>query len=421
MVDYVFIGDDFTGASDTLATLSLAGWRVRLFMDCPDPAVVDREGLDAVGIATDTRALPPDRIEIRLREFKSALQALAPRLIHYKVCSTFDSAPHVGSIGAAVLTLEQTLAPRATLVLGGQPSLGRYCFAGNLFARGPDGAVYRIDRHPVMSRHPITPMGEADLRTHLAAQGMRDLRLVPAFSAPQRHDSMVGSFRQPTSRLLLDVLDQSDIVAVGKAIKELDDVDLPILFVGSSGVAEAAAGVGARQVTAGELPSVPGPRLVVAGSRSSVTAEQIAAARRYERIPLDATDLDETGCVRVAERCAAGLSVGSNVLVYLRPDTDYGMPSAEISCRLAKLTALILAASPVQAIGVAGGDTSGAVVRQLGFESLSFEGRISSGIAICRGRSTVGTLDGSRLLLKGGQLGSIDLFDRFVGDEDRMR
>ena len=34
----IFIGDDFTGASDTLATFSRAGWRTRLFLKPPTRA-----------------------------------------------------------------------------------------------------------------------------------------------------------------------------------------------------------------------------------------------------------------------------------------------------------------------------------------------------------------------------------------------
>ena len=48
----------------------------------------------------------------------------------------------------------------------GAPRLARYQVFGNLFA-AVDGVGYRLDRHPTMSRHPVTPMDEADLRVHL--------------------------------------------------------------------------------------------------------------------------------------------------------------------------------------------------------------------------------------------------------------
>lgn len=52
---------------------------------------------------------------------------------------------------------------------------------GNLFAAGgiASGAeVYRLDRHPVMNRHPVTPMGESDLVRHLALQTDRSIDLI---------------------------------------------------------------------------------------------------------------------------------------------------------------------------------------------------------------------------------------------------
>ena len=124
MARIVFIGDDFTGASDTLATLAERGAKVRLFLDAPDED--ETQGLDAVGIATDLRSQTPGEIAARLSALAPAIGKLSPRFVHYKVCSTFDSAPHIGSIGAAVKVLEAALAPSRTIVLGGQPSLGRY-------------------------------------------------------------------------------------------------------------------------------------------------------------------------------------------------------------------------------------------------------------------------------------------------------
>jgi uncharacterized protein YgbK (DUF1537 family) len=65
-------------------------------------------------------------------------------------------------------------------------------------------------------------------------------------------------------------------------------------------------------------------------------------------------------------------------------------------------------------LGVAGGDTSSIVVRRLGFESLSFERRFDPGVAVCRARSARPDRDGMRVLLKGGQVGKPDIFDRFA-------
>src|SRR5687767_5001313 len=173
-------GDDFTGATDTLATLTQAGLRAMLFMGVPSggqQAAAARAldgALDAVGIAGASRSMAPAAMEGELEPVGAFFAALGSRVLHYKVCSTFDSAPEVGSIGMAVRVLRRHVRHAFVPIVGGQPNLGRYCAFSNLFAAaGSGGAVERIDRHPTMRNHPMTPMKEADLRRHLALQGLQ--------------------------------------------------------------------------------------------------------------------------------------------------------------------------------------------------------------------------------------------------------
>ena len=57
---YGFYGDDFTGATDTLAHLARAGLRTMLFFVPPDAARLSMLGrLDAIGIAGAARTMPP--------------------------------------------------------------------------------------------------------------------------------------------------------------------------------------------------------------------------------------------------------------------------------------------------------------------------------------------------------------------------
>ncbi|MFD2857301.1 four-carbon acid sugar kinase family protein [Seohaeicola zhoushanensis] len=109
MVRAVFIGDDFTGASDTLATFASAGWRTRLFLKPPRPE--DCAGLDAIGFATSLRAQAPDVALDVIADLWPAIEALEPQTIHLKVCSTFDSSPVIGSIGAVANDLARRFSP----------------------------------------------------------------------------------------------------------------------------------------------------------------------------------------------------------------------------------------------------------------------------------------------------------------------
>src|SRR4030095_8679922 len=113
----------------------------------------------------------PDEIDENLEPVRAAMSRLPVPLVHYKVCSTFDSSPSIGSIGRVMDLSRASFGPGAVPVVAATPALGRYCAFGNLFARsGTDGLVYRIDRHPIMSVHPVTPMHEADLVRHLGHQ-----------------------------------------------------------------------------------------------------------------------------------------------------------------------------------------------------------------------------------------------------------
>ncbi|WP_143749543.1 four-carbon acid sugar kinase family protein, partial [Caballeronia arvi] len=170
---YGFYGDDFTGATDTLAHLACAGLRAMLFVEAPTPARFATLGpLDAIGIAGAARALAPPAMRAELERIGALFAALGVRVMHYKVCSTFDSAPEVGNIGVAIDSLRRHFGNALVPIVGGQPNLGRYCAFGNLFATAGGAQTYRIDRHPAMSRHPVTPMQEADLRMHFQTLGV---------------------------------------------------------------------------------------------------------------------------------------------------------------------------------------------------------------------------------------------------------
>lgn len=416
-LDYLFIGDDFTGASDTLATLARAGRKVRLFLEPPPPDTLEREELDAVGIATELRALGPDAIRAQIDRLAPSIRALKPRFVHYKACSTWDSAPHTGNIAAAAEALDRIFDPAFIGFLGGQPSLGRYCLFGNLFARGPDGLVHRIDRHPVMSRHPITPMDEADLRLHLARQGLADMDLesltMLADGLPALQARMVDRLAAGKRHILFDAAEDSHLRLIGEAFHSMAAVR-PLLVVGASSVAEAMyAPTSTVQARPGALEA--GPSLVLAGSRSSLTATQVAQATGYKKLAIMPTDLADAQTLdKLVSRLVDILATGENALAHLSPDMDYALDGHALSQRLAALALGVIERKPLRLLAVAGGDTSSIIVQRLGFESLAYETQVEPGVALCSLRARDGSPLGMRVILKGGQMGSAGLFNRLL-------
>ena len=413
-------GDDLTGATDTLATWAEHGHRALLFLRPPTTAQLAAAGpLDAVGIAGATRSMSPAAAAAEFDAAGRAFAALGVDVLHYKCCSTFDSAPDVGSIGAAVTALRRHVVNPFVSIVGGQPNLGRYCLFGNLFAAaGAGGAVHRIDRHPTMSVHPVTPMAEADLRRHLAAQGMERIALIDyrAYAdgdAGTRLDASLGTAPQA---VLLDVAHESDLAVIGRLLADRLAAG-PMLAVGPSSVARALASVWDKPAANSAQPVSPprgdGPVLALVGSLSPVTRAQVDAARGYRIIAIDpAKLLADAGYQKVMrEEAIAELAQGHVMLV-----TD-GAPGAEMA-RIAHATGAllnaVLAEADVSRIVVAGGDTSSHAIAALDAWGLSYKAPMVPGAPLCRLHSDDARLDGRDIILKGGQMGPVSFFNDVI-------
>jgi uncharacterized protein YgbK (DUF1537 family) len=381
-----FYGDDFTGSTDALESLTLAGLKTRLFTKPPTPDML--AGLDAFGIAGTGRAMTPEQMDEHLPPIFRVLRDSGAQIVHYKVCSTFDSSPTIGNIGRVIELASEIFGDRTTPVLAAAPHLGRYCVFGNLFARlGFAGEVFRLDRHPSMSCHPVTPMFEADLRRHLGMQTTRSIGLVPI--------THLDAELPDTDIAVIDLMEESQLAAVGKQLSKAHFV------VGSSGVNAALAAHWRLQPTA--MPAVKpagSPLLVVSGSCSPVTAAQISAAVRAGFVPLSAASEHAT------ERAVHAMAEGRNVIIH---PGDLPSDAALIGRRLGELTREIVDACHVRRCLIAGGDTSGAIVQALGLRSLEMIATLIRGAPLCRADT------GLELVLKGGQIGPPDLFIRAAG------
>jgi len=416
---YGWYGDDFTGATDTLATLAEAGQRALLFLRIPTPEQLASAGtLDAVGIAGATRAMAPDAMARELDEAGRFFAALGINLLHYKCCSTFDSAPEIGSLGAAARVLRPHFRNPLLPVIGGQPNLGRYCLFGNLFAAaGAGGSVHRIDRHPTMSVHPVTPMAEADLRRHLAAQGLEHIGLIDYRShetdgAGSALDIALAS--QPEA-VLFDVSHPSDLKAIGALLRNRMSAT-PMLAIGPSSVAQAFAGVARAEQTA--MPKLPrsesgGNLLALVGSLSPVTRVQVENASGYRMLAIDPARLiGEPAYLDALRREAlAGLAERNVMLTTDRP-ARAPIETGKVAAATGALLRAIMNEARIARLVVAGGDTSTLAIRALDLWGLSYRSPCTPGAPLCRAHSDDSRLDGLDIVLKGGQMGTPDFFNR---------
>ncbi|HEX7900314.1 MAG TPA: four-carbon acid sugar kinase family protein [Planctomycetota bacterium] len=379
-------GDDFTGSTDVLEALTLAGVRARLFLEAPD----DPGDVEAAGLAGTSRAMSPAEMD---RELPRAFAALRAPTLHYKTCSTFDSSPAIGSIGRAIEIGRRVTGARWVPLVVGAPALRRYTVFGQLFAT-LEGVTHRIDRHPVASRHPVTPMDESDLRRHLARQTALRVELFDVLQL----DAPEVRFDPAADVVLFDVLRDAHLETIGRLLEE----HKPRFVAGSSGI-EYALTAKRPRVT---LPPVDAADqiLVLSGSCSAVTARQIewALANGYEGLRMGAG---------VERRAAELLKLGRSVVIYtaLGPDDpavgDARADGAALGERLGEACAALL--RHVRRVVVAGGDTSGRVGRRLGLRSLDMIAPVAPGSPLCRA-----DVDGLEIAMKGGQVGRPDYFEK---------
>lgn len=414
---YGYYADDFTGSTDVLEQLAEGGVSAVLFLRVPDKALYQRfEGVKAIGIAGDSRSRSVSWMQDKLPQMFSALQHA--EVVHYKTCSTFDSSPTVGSIGKALEIGVDLLGGPAAIVVAA-PHLGRYVAFGNLFAKAND-TLYRIDRHPTMSRHPVTPMAEADLRLHLAEQTGRKISLLPL---PDLHaenqQTQFESAGNNADAILFDGVSADDLAATGALIANNN----MHFAVGSSGLTRALVSQWRnRSLTEEDKIQAPASAveqlLVLSGSCSPVTGEQIAVAKSkcYDAIPVDMTALtrDDAEERRLVAAALASLAAKKSCIIYSAQGPLSGQPEAAgevLGATLGRIAKKVVQETGLKRILFAGGDTSSHGVAQLNADAMTWQAPIEVGAPLVKIHSLDTSIDGLEMVLKGGQMGQPNFFE----------
>ncbi|WP_182087311.1 four-carbon acid sugar kinase family protein [Aureimonas sp. ME7] len=429
-----YYGDDLTGSTDVMESLALTGISTVLFTDLPtDQQLARFSDARAIGIAGTSRSETPAWMDEHLTPVFEWMKARGSRHSHYKVCSTFDSSAAIGSIGRAAEIGRRVFGDRPVPLVVGAPQLKRYTAFGQLFAAFR-GEVFRIDRHPVMSRHPVTPMREADLRLHLEDQtglsiALLDYLALTGGDADARLDALLEG---DPGLVLLDVLDAATQAAAGRQLERLSDAGCAF-SVGSSGVEYALA---AHWRETGRLPEAPrfaplGPAeriSVVSGSCSPTTERQIrhADAHGFQAIAFDPRAFvgNDTAAIEAVTRAAEeALTDGRSVLIHtaMGPESDLGSEIAgqegarhAIGRGLGALQAGLVKRLGLRRAVIAGGDTSSHALRQLDVHALTTRLPLpdTPGSPVAIAHSDDPAFDGLEIALKGGQVGGDDYFSR---------
>jgi 3-dehydrotetronate 4-kinase len=391
------IADDFTGATDLCSVLTRQGLRVvQTIGVVPD---VELPEVDAVVVALKSRTAPAEDAVADSRAALAWLRELDAERIFFKICSTFDSTPE-GNIGPVADVLLDDLGGDVALVCPAYPANGRTVYLGHLFVGR------RLLSESSMAHHPLTPMTDSDLVRVLGRQTSRRVELleladVRAGRAAERVEELRGA---GAAYVVADAVDDDDLRALAAAAR-----DVPLLVGGAGLAIGLAAGSQAQPAVARGA----GPAVVLAGSCSQATREQVRRmAGRYPSVRIDPVlhpPIDE-----LAAETLSHLETGA-VLVYSTAEPDEvqraqeqlgaASASAAVESILGELARRAVDAGARRLV-VAGGETSGAVVQALGIRALAVGEEIAPGVPWM---TSLGEPPLS-LALKSGNFGGPDFF-----------
>lgn len=406
------IADDFTGATDLANMLVRGGMRTVQSIGIPSREVAAGLDADAIVIALKSRTTP---VNDAVAESLAALNWLREQgceQIFFKYCSTFDSTA-AGNIGQVSEALLKALGSDFTLACPAFPENGRTLFRGHLFVQD------QLLSESGMQHHPLTPMTDANLVRVLQSQTTQKVGLLRYDSVAQGVEAVrakIAELRaQGVGMAIADALSDQDLYTLGAAC-----ADLPLLTGGSGlalGLPENFRRAGKlRDFDVSSLPTVAGGEVVLAGSASVATIGQVAAWLEADRPALRINPMAlAAGEPVVAQALAFAREQQHTVLIYATSTPDE-VKAVQQQLGVERAGALVenalgeiakgLRQAGVRRFVIAGGETSGAVVKALGVQLLQIGAQIDPGVPA----TVSGGDEPLALALKSGNFGGRDFF-----------
>ncbi|MEV0616237.1 3-oxo-tetronate kinase [Nonomuraea sp. NPDC050404] len=398
------IADDFTGATDLAIMLRRNGYRVAVAIEEHDPGTSARADLDALVIALKTRTAPSGEAVASSRGALDRLRSWDAEQIYVKYCSTFDSTDE-GNIGPVLDMVSEELGAERVVVAPALPANGRTVYHGHLFVGGD------LLEHSSMRHHPLTPMTRsrvADLLRPQTRHAVSEIHHETVRQGPEAVRAAIAA--APARYVVVDTIDDDDLRVLGVAVAGSP------LVSGGSGLAHGLPSPGAAADTWS-----PGPdagRVVLCGSASATTRRQIATAARTQPVrridPATAVRDPESEIDAITQWVRAQPDGAAPVVYAAGEQADLvheiaGRPVAPaVEHVLARVAQRLVERAGITRLLVAGGETSGAIVRALGIGLLRIGPEIATGI--CWSSATTAGGEVVALALKSGNFGPDDLF-----------
>jgi len=378
----IVVADDFTGANDTGVQLAKKGAKTEVMLTQQQKP---SRHADVLVVNTESRVIPADEAAQAVTQVLG--QWCKPGesfpLVYKKIDSTFR-----GNVGAEVEAAMTATGKSLAVIAAAIPGAGRTTVQGECL-------VHQVPLlETEFASDPRTPIISSRISTLIAQQS--DLPVFEISLARVRSGELLSALEQLSGELpaiaVLDAVTDNDLELIAKAVMALSKMPL---LVGAAGLANAlpvSAYLSERQAL---------PVLVVAGSMSEATRNQVEQARlskRAEIVDIDVAALLAGGaqahCQAAMEQATRLLEQGKHCILRTSRAADdrfqidelcrsYRLTrqqvGEQISQQLGQLTLAITERTRIGGLFLTGGDIAIAVANALGAEGY----RIESEVAPC--------------------------------------
>ncbi len=408
------IADDLTGATDLAMILVRSGMKTVQIVGVPDEHT-DIPDAEAVVVALKSRTIPAQAaIEQSLTSCDWLLAAGAEQ-IFFKYCSTFDSTSE-GNIGPVTDALMTRLNCNATIACPSFPENGRTVYRGYLFVN--DGLLSESS----LRNHPLTPMTDSNLQRVLSAQSNSAIKNIFYETVESGAQAIRQSLDATTEKTIYitDAMTDEHLVNIGKACDGIK------LITGGSAVAQGLhanfkAQSSQSQTNQSDFSVPKSKTAILSGSCSEATLLQLENAKKsIAYFELDAASIMAGDAVSEAALKWAHqkfLQGDEPILFYSSTDPDTLAKIQAASSRntvgdaVENTIGAIAAGLEEMGVGqfiVAGGETSGAVIKALNVKAMEIGPPIDPGVPWTKSL----TNKPLALALKSGNFGAEDFFTK---------
>ncbi|MGJ8681090.1 3-oxo-tetronate kinase [Paraglaciecola sp.] len=408
------IADDYTGATDLASFLVASGLRTIQLNGLPEEnEQIDLSAYDAIVIALKSRTCAVTKaVSDSIQSAEFLLQQGCQKFF-FKYCSTFDSTQE-GNIGPVIDELMNKLDVKSTVVCPALPVNGRTVYKGDLYVNGQP-----LHESP-MKDHPLTPMGDSNLKRLLETQGSGSASVINLNVIEKGEQAIVEALEnasQSAQYIVLDALITEHLTHISHSVKAFK------LITGGSGLATDLAREfvdlgGSLDKNDKQSEQNVSPVLIFSGSCSAMTQIQVSEYKK-DHPALQLNPIKIANGEQSIEDISQWMfdNIAQSPLIYASADAEtVNLVHKELGkneaaqlvehtfCQLAEMAK----ERQVRNFIVAGGETSGAVVKALNIRGFEIGQSIVPSVPI------VTTLEERpvSLALKSGNFGQQDFFSK---------